>query len=73
MKPDSRATNMGIFTNMASKMVASLPGAFAVWCASAESESLRGRFLWANWDVEELKARELQGTQQLTMGLLGWP
>ncbi|PTB44970.1 uncharacterized protein TrAFT101_000445 [Trichoderma asperellum] len=52
---------------------ASLPGAFAVWCASAESESLRGRFLWANWDVEELKARELQGTQQLTMGLLGWP
>ncbi|EHK42751.1 hypothetical protein TRIATDRAFT_34984 [Trichoderma atroviride IMI 206040] len=52
---------------------ASLPGAFAVWCASAESESLRGKFLWANWDVDELKARESQGTQQLTMGLLGWP
>ncbi|KAL7922776.1 NAD(P)-binding protein [Trichoderma austrokoningii] len=52
---------------------ASLPGAFAVWCASADSERLRGKFLWANWDVDELKAKELQGTQQLTMGLLGWP
>ncbi|KAL7930380.1 hypothetical protein V8C35DRAFT_330540 [Trichoderma chlorosporum] len=53
----------------------SLPGAFAVWCASAESESLRGKFLWANWDVEELKekAKAIEGTPQLTFGLLGWP
>lgn len=66
------SNNLSFFTNMVSK-TASLPGAFAVWCASADSESLRGKFLWANWDVDELKARELQGTQQLTMGLLGWP
>lgn len=64
--------DLDLYTNMVSK-TASLPGAFAVWCASADSESLRGKFLWANWDVEELKARESQGTQQLTMGLLGWP
>lgn len=64
--------DLDLSTNIASK-TASLPGAFAVWCASADSESLRGKFLWANWDVEELKARESQGTQQLTMGLLGWP
>ncbi|RFU75137.1 hypothetical protein TARUN_7139 [Trichoderma arundinaceum] len=51
----------------------SLPGAFAVWCASPESDALRGKFLWANWDVEELKAKEREGTQQLTLGLLGWP
>ncbi|PTB70306.1 NAD(P)-binding protein [Trichoderma citrinoviride] len=52
-----------------------LPGNFAVWCASPESESLRGRFLWANWDVEELKekASEFEGGSQLTMGLVGWP
>ncbi|KAH6607130.1 hypothetical protein Trco_003443 [Trichoderma cornu-damae] len=50
----------------------SLPGAFAVWCASPESDSLRGKFLWANWDVEELKARDLGGNL-LTLGLLGWP
>ncbi|KAL6874620.1 NAD(P)-binding protein [Trichoderma longibrachiatum] len=52
-----------------------LPGNFAVWCASSESESLRGRFLWANWDVEELKekAKGFEGGSQLTMGLIGWP
>ncbi|KAL6835992.1 hypothetical protein J3E69DRAFT_361334 [Trichoderma sp. SZMC 28015] len=52
-----------------------LPGAFAVWCASAESESLRGKFLWANWDVEELKeiVKTFEGAPQLTFGLLGWP
>ncbi|KAL7947977.1 hypothetical protein V8C42DRAFT_363477 [Trichoderma barbatum] len=53
----------------------SLPGAFAVWCASPESESLRGKFLWANWDVEELKekAKASEGAPQLIFGLLGWP
>lgn len=32
-----------------------LPGDFAVWAASAEATFLHGRFVWANWDVEELK------------------
>ncbi|KAL6872879.1 hypothetical protein J3F83DRAFT_731257 [Trichoderma novae-zelandiae] len=29
---------------------------FAVWLAGPESDFLSGRFLWANWDVEELVA-----------------
>ncbi|KAH0491053.1 hypothetical protein TgHK011_002499 [Trichoderma gracile] len=29
---------------------------FAVWLAGPESDFLSGRFLWANWDVEELAA-----------------
>jgi hypothetical protein len=33
----------------------SLPGAFAVWCASPEALFLHGRFVWAAWDVDELK------------------
>ncbi|KAF4436656.1 peroxisomal short-chain alcohol dehydrogenase [Fusarium acutatum] len=33
----------------------SLPGAFAVWCASDEAAFLHGRFVWSAWDVEELK------------------
>ncbi|KAF4957871.1 hypothetical protein FSARC_11167 [Fusarium sarcochroum] len=33
----------------------SLPGAFAVWCASPEASFLHGRFVWAAWDVDELK------------------
>lgn len=32
-----------------------LPGNFAVWAASPEATFLHGRFVWANWDVEELK------------------
>ncbi|KAH6960124.1 hypothetical protein DER45DRAFT_627163 [Fusarium avenaceum] len=33
-----------------------LPGAFAVWCASPEALFLHGRFVWAAWDVDELKS-----------------
>lgn len=34
----------------------SLPGDFAVWLASAEAKYLAGRFVWAQWDVDELLA-----------------
>ncbi|GAB7327393.1 hypothetical protein MBLNU13_g11257t2 [Cladosporium sp. NU13] len=33
-----------------------LPGDFAVWLASPEAEFLNGRFVWAEWDVDELIA-----------------
>ncbi|KAH8672469.1 putative short-chain dehydrogenase [Ilyonectria robusta] len=33
-----------------------LPGDFAVWAASDEAAFLHGRFVWALWDVDELKA-----------------
>jgi hypothetical protein len=37
-----------------------LPGQFAVWLASKEAEFLKGRFLWTNWDVEELMKRKFE-------------
>ncbi|KAL2672400.1 hypothetical protein Neosp_013109 [[Neocosmospora] mangrovei] len=37
-----------------------LPGDFAVWAASAEAEYLHGRFVWANWDVDELQTGPLR-------------
>ncbi|KAI1657885.1 NAD(P)-binding protein [Daldinia decipiens] len=37
----------------------SLPGGFAVWAATPEAEFIHGRFVWAPWDVDELKAGEL--------------
>ncbi|KAM5349880.1 hypothetical protein ACJ41O_006385 [Fusarium nematophilum] len=37
-----------------------LPGDFSVWIASDEAEFLHGRFVWAKWDVEELKAGALR-------------
>lgn len=33
-----------------------LPGNFYVWLVSPEATFLRSKFVWANWDVEELKA-----------------
>ncbi|KAK6411884.1 hypothetical protein LTR95_018039 [Oleoguttula sp. CCFEE 5521] len=35
-----------------------LPGQFVVWLASPEADFVRGRFLWAHWDVEELRAKK---------------
>ena len=53
----------------------SLPASFNVWLASPEARFLKGKFLWANWDVDELKARakEIEATTQLSIGLGGWP
>jgi len=46
-----------------------------VWLASHEALFLKGKFLWANWDVKELKARseEIEAKGLLSLGLVGWP
>ncbi|KAH7357556.1 oxidoreductase [Pyrenochaeta sp. MPI-SDFR-AT-0127] len=53
----------------------SLPASFIVWLASSEASFLKGKFLWANWDVDELKARqkEIENGWLLNIGLIGWP
>ena len=33
-----------------------LPASFIVWLTTQPAAFLRGRFLWANWDVDELMA-----------------
>jgi hypothetical protein len=52
-----------------------MAAAFLVWAASSEADFLKGKFIWSNWDVDELKAKkdELLNSPQLTVGLLGWP
>ncbi|ETS85544.1 hypothetical protein PFICI_03569 [Pestalotiopsis fici W106-1] len=54
---------------------ASLPAGFMVWLASPEAEFLKGKFLWTNWDVDELKAKaeEIQNGSFLNLDLVGWP
>lgn len=37
-----------------------LPGQFAVWAASEEAKFLHGRFVWAKWDVNELRQGKLR-------------
>lgn len=53
----------------------SLPASFNVWLASPEARFLKGKFLWANWDVDELKAqaKEIESSTRLSIGLVGWP
>jgi len=53
----------------------SLPGSFHLWLASPEARFLKGKFLWANWDVDELKAQAefYEGSSTLEFGLVGWP
>ena len=53
----------------------SLPASFNVWLASPEARFLKGKFVWANWDVDELKAnaKAIETSMQLSIGLVGWP
>jgi hypothetical protein len=50
-----------------------LPAHFLVWVASDEAAFLRNKFVWANWDVEELKARaeDIQTSSLLRVSLNG--
>jgi hypothetical protein len=52
-----------------------LAGSFAVWAASPEAAFLAGRTVWANWDVEELKARQEEIVKEnlLVFTLGGFP
>ena len=58
-------------------MSADLPACFAVWVCSPEGKFLRGggKYLWCNWDVDELKSRqeELSKPHALIVTLNGWP
>jgi len=47
-----------------------------LWAASGEAAFAAGRFLWCNWDVEQLKAIEGKFKEDpfyLTSNVLGWP
>ncbi|KIX06947.1 uncharacterized protein Z518_04923 [Rhinocladiella mackenziei CBS 650.93] len=52
-----------------------LPAHFHVWLASPEAEFLKGKFVWVNWDVDELKAQadELKDSLLLRVLLHGVP
>ena len=59
---------------IADHIIVSLPGNFNVWLASPEARFLKGKFLWSNWDVDELKAQEKEiAAGKLSIGLVGWP
>ena len=59
----------------ADKGAVSVPADFLVWAASEEARFLRNKFVFATWDVDELKARksEIEQGRDLTLGLNGFP
>ncbi|KAI1176945.1 hypothetical protein F4777DRAFT_577453 [Nemania sp. FL0916] len=52
-----------------------LPAHFLVWTASDEAAFLKNKCVFANWDVDEMKARaqEIAGSAELMVGLNGFP
>ncbi|KAL6908616.1 NAD(P)-binding protein [Trichoderma evansii] len=50
-----------------------LVGQFALWLASSEAKFLKGKFVWVNWNVNELKARadEIKNSWLLRIPLNG--
>ncbi|MCJ1341208.1 hypothetical protein MMC09_006504 [Bachmanniomyces sp. S44760] len=53
----------------------SLPAGTVLWAASPEAEFMKGKILWANWDVTELKQREkeIESSNFLSLTLGGFP
>lgn len=51
-----------------------LAGDFTVWVASPEAAFVNGKFVWCNWDVDELKEKrgEIEGTGLFETTLEGW-
>ena len=47
----------------------SLPADYAVWASSSEASWLHGRFVWAHWDVEELRKAAADATSEVAKGL----
>ncbi len=53
----------------------SLPASFYGFLASPEARFLNRKFVWCNWDVDELKAqaKEIEARTKFNIGLVGWP
>jgi hypothetical protein len=56
-------------------LLVSLPADINVWLASEEAAFLKDKYIFANWDVEELKARkeEIVEKKLFEMWLQGVP
>ncbi|KAK9311435.1 hypothetical protein V1522DRAFT_48066 [Lipomyces starkeyi] len=62
-------------SNVPGEDTVALPAGLSVWLASTEADFLKGRMLWANWDLEELKSKEeeIVDGDLLKIILNGWP
>lgn len=66
-----KASSLGMVANDSPELAANL----AVWLASQESDFLNGRFIWANWDMEQLvkeKEKVIANPSLFKLTLEGW-
>ncbi len=57
-------------------LLVSLPADFMVWSVSQDAAFLKGKLIWCNWDVDELKAKKDRIVSEpgyLNLGMIGWP
>lgn len=60
---------------LTARHLVTLPASFNLWLATPEARFLKGKFLWCNWDIDELKSRakEIESSRLLNIDLVGWP
>lgn len=75
LQPGTVATEMATKAGVPGTTKVALPAHFCVWLASSEAAFLKSKFVWANWDVEELVARqeEIKNSRLFTWVLDGVP
>ncbi|KAL7917674.1 hypothetical protein ACQKWADRAFT_317164 [Trichoderma austrokoningii] len=75
VQPGVVATDLSEVSGFPGQDDVALSACFHVWLASPEAEFLKGRFVWVNWDVDELKAhaKEIEESMLLRVVLNGVP
>ena len=64
------------YSPLLTSRIVELPGNYMVWLSSPLGAFLKGKFVWANWDVKELAAKVNApdaNPMMLTIGLYSWP
>lgn len=75
MQPGVVATELARRSGRKAPDAPELPAGFAVWlAASPDARKLNGRFIWANWDINEVLERvdEIEKRGLLLLSLKGW-
>ena len=54
--------------------IAEMPASYNVWLTTPAADFLRGRFMYTNWDVNEMIAKmdEIVKNNELRLGVYGW-
>ena len=75
LQPGTVTTEMSAKVGVPGTTAVALPAHFCVWLASEEARFLKSKFVWANWDVDELLERreEIPNSRLFTWVLDGVP